>query len=648
MSETASAGSNPVDPIYPWSAVVGQTSLKHALLLCAIDRSIGGVLVQGPRGVAKTTVARALGELIRGPFVELPLGVTEERVTGSLDLDRALRDGQVAFAPGLLAGAHEGVLYVDEVNLLPDMIVDLLLDAAATGQHRVERDGLSHVHPARFVLIGTMNPEEGQLRPQLIDRFGLCVRAEAELTPDVRAEIITRRLDFDRDPIRFAARWQSAQRELIERCQAARERVVDIPLDSACLAHVTERCHAAGVEGVRADLSMLRAARANAAWHARSQITADDVDAVAEFALLHRRRAAREPGPNSGPSGASSPGPSGSTQFNSSEARRAANTTVGEDQPDRRPTHRDSRPTHAAAISSRLGTPRSERSSVRPPASAGRAPSDPSRAHAAGADGAAGALDARGAMRAVPVRAVPVATLPEWLVQSAGQKPDLARRGLARLAAERGARGALARSGSIDWFATLSRCRRPRQACDVRRRQRRSQARQLWIVALDCSASMLRGRALANAKGLAHALEARAVAAGAHLALISFRGEEARIELTSRPGRDAYAASVDRLTSGGGTPLSRALATAYRLAGDRRWRATQVAKHVLVVTDGRTRELGPEALARPNGLQMTVVDCERTGLRLGRASKIARALHARYVHIDQLTGDRTAATVSTH
>ena len=241
-------------------------------------------------------------------------------------------------------------------------------------------------------------------------------------------------------------------------------------------------------------------------------------------------------------------------------------------------------------------------------------------------------------MRAVPVRAIAVATLPEWLVQPAGQKPDLARRGLARLAAERGARGALGRSGPIDWFATLSHCRRPRQASDVRRRQRRSQASQLWIVALDCSASMLRGRALATAKGLAHALEARAIAAGAHLALISFRGDEARIELTSRPGRDAYAASVDRLTSGGGTPLSRALAAAYRLAADRRWQAAQVAKHLLLLTDGRTRELGPDALGKPNGLQLTVVDCERTGLRLGRASKIAHELQARYVHIDHLTG----------
>jgi magnesium chelatase subunit I len=173
-------------PVYPFSAVVGQASLKLALTLCAVDPGIAGVLIRGPRGVAKTTLARALGELVPGPFVELPLGATEERVTGSLDLERALRDQRVELAPGLLSRAHQGVLYVDEVNLLSDGLVDLLLDAAASGQNVIERDGVSHVHPARFVLVGTMNPEEGELRPQLLDRFGLCASAEAA-TARVRA-----------------------------------------------------------------------------------------------------------------------------------------------------------------------------------------------------------------------------------------------------------------------------------------------------------------------------------------------------------------------------------------------------------------------------------------------------------------------------
>jgi magnesium chelatase subunit I len=276
--------------IYPWSAVVGQESLKRALLLCAIDPSIGGVLVQGPRGVAKTTLARALGELMLGRFVELPLGATEERVTGTLDLNTVLRDGRVEFSPGLLARAHQGVLYVDEVNLLPDPLVDLLLDAAATGHNAVERDGISHAHAARFVLVGTMNPEEGELRPQLTDRFGLSVSAEHDIRPYERAEIVTRRLEFERDPAGFLALYADAQAQLLARCQAARERTATIALAGTGLELVAERCYGAHVEGVRADLAMLRAARAHAAWHERAAISAEDVDAVAELALAHRRR----------------------------------------------------------------------------------------------------------------------------------------------------------------------------------------------------------------------------------------------------------------------------------------------------------------------------------------------------------------------
>ena len=302
--------------IFPFSAVLGQARLKQALLLCAIDPSIGGVLVQGPRGVAKTTLARAFAELLPGRFVELPLGATEERVAGSLDLGKVLGQGEVQFAPGLLARAHDGVLYVDEVNLLPDALVDLLLDAAATGQNVVERDGVSHVHPARFVLIGTMNPEEGELRPQLIDRFGLSVRADALLGPSERTQVVLRRLEFDQAPGAFVARFEREQEQLRERCRMARERLPTLPFAGPGVARAAELCHAAGVEGVRADLAMLRAARAHAAWNERDMILPSDVDAVAELALAHRRRGPSpasgggEPSGSAGQGGASSMGPS--------------------------------------------------------------------------------------------------------------------------------------------------------------------------------------------------------------------------------------------------------------------------------------------------------------------------------------------------
>jgi magnesium chelatase subunit I len=192
-------------------------------------------------------------------------------------------------------------LYVDEVNLLPDHLVDLLLDVAASGTNLIERDGISHRHSARFVLIGTMNPEEGELRPQLLDRFGLNVALDGHTAPLERGQIIRRRLDFDSDPAAFCAEWEPTQRQLRERCQQARDRLMQIPLDDQALAQITERCFAAGVDGLRADLVWLRAARAHAAWRGADAIAVEDIDAVAEFALRHRRREPSAPAPSQAP-----------------------------------------------------------------------------------------------------------------------------------------------------------------------------------------------------------------------------------------------------------------------------------------------------------------------------------------------------------
>ncbi|MDD1012691.1 ATP-binding protein [Pseudomonas rubra] len=290
---------------FPLAAVVGADELKLALCLTAIDPKIGGVLIEGPRGMAKSTLARGLADLLgEGPFVTLPLGASEERLVGTLDLDAALGQGKAQFSPGVLAKADGGVLYVDEVNLLADHLVDLLLDVAASGTNRVERDGISHRHSARFVLIGTMNPEEGELRPQLLDRFGLNVVLEGQPLPQARGQIIRRRLDFDTDPEAFCGQWAAAQAALRERCHSARERLQQIALDDQALEQITERCFAAGVDGLRADLVWLRAARAHAAWRGAVAIDAEDIDAVAEFALRHRRREAPAPQPQAPDNGA--------------------------------------------------------------------------------------------------------------------------------------------------------------------------------------------------------------------------------------------------------------------------------------------------------------------------------------------------------
>ncbi len=281
-----------LDTPFPFTALCGQPQLQTALLLATVDPLIGGVLIEGPRGTAKSTAARALAALLPGGrFVDLPLSTSEEQLVGTLDLEAALQGGQVRFRPGLLARAHDGVLYVDEVNLLPDGLVDLLLDVCASGINRIERDAISHAHPARFTLIGTMNPEEGALRPQLLDRFGLFVRLDNLLSPAERQAIVRTRLAFDADPAAFYARHAPAQQALAARLAAARAALAQIPFADSDHERVAALCHAAKVEGVRADLVMLRAARAHAALAGRARIDTTDIDTVAELVLAHRRQA---------------------------------------------------------------------------------------------------------------------------------------------------------------------------------------------------------------------------------------------------------------------------------------------------------------------------------------------------------------------
>lgn len=290
--------------VFPFAALVAQDALQQALLLAAIDPSLGGVLVSGPRGTAKSTAARGLAELLpEGQFVTLPLSASDEQVTGTLDLAHALAENGVRFRPGLLARAHLGVLYVDEVNLLADGLVDTLLDVAASGVNIVERDGVSHAHDARFVLVGTMNPEEGELRPQLLDRFGLMVELENCFDAAQRERIVKARLAFDLDPDAFRARHAAAQRELGDRIHAARARLAMLDFDDAVHARVSALCIDAAVDGLRADLVMLRAARALAALERADAVTVSHVERVAEAVLRHRRHAGTPPS-----SGASQPG----------------------------------------------------------------------------------------------------------------------------------------------------------------------------------------------------------------------------------------------------------------------------------------------------------------------------------------------------
>ncbi|HOV86583.1 MAG TPA: ATP-binding protein [Syntrophobacteraceae bacterium] len=321
--------------IYPFVAIVGQEQMKLALILNLVNPTLSGVLIRGEKGTAKSTAVRALAEILpeitvvkdcpfhlapeddttlcrecfrtecrearllqkpveavsrRISVVELPVGATEDRVVGTLDLEHALQKGEKRVEPGLLASVHRGILYIDEVNLLDDHVVDVLLDSAAMGVNTIEREGVSFSHPARFVLVGTMNPEEGELRPQLLDRFGLCVRVEGITDRDARVQVMQRRVAFDEDAARFVQSWEGESRDLVERIEAARALYPRVEIGLERLYAIADYCLEVGVDGHRGDIIMMKTAKALAAFNHRTEVRSEDVDGAAELALPHRVR----------------------------------------------------------------------------------------------------------------------------------------------------------------------------------------------------------------------------------------------------------------------------------------------------------------------------------------------------------------------
>jgi magnesium chelatase subunit I len=314
---------------YPFAAISGQERMKLALILNIVNPSISGVLIRGEKGTAKSTAVRGLAELLpalnvvrncpyqlaaqepdgvcavcperetcrpeertsrRTAVVELPVGATEDRVVGTLDLEYALQHGAKRFEPGLLAAAHRGILYVDEVNLLDDHVVDVLLDSAAMGVNTVEREGVSFSHPARFTLVGTMNPEEGELRPQLLDRFGLCVTVEGAREPEQRVEIIERRAQFERDPRGFVAQWEARSQEIATTMTRAVDLYPRVRVERDLLFDIANLCIRIGVDGHRGDIVLLKTAKTLAAYYGREEVSHEDVQQAATLALPHRVR----------------------------------------------------------------------------------------------------------------------------------------------------------------------------------------------------------------------------------------------------------------------------------------------------------------------------------------------------------------------
>ncbi|MFJ3054787.1 putative cobaltochelatase [Herbaspirillum sp. NPDC087042] len=653
---------------YPFSAIVGQPLLKQALLLCAVDPGIGGVLVRGDKGTAKSTAARGLTQVLPSiarvggcafncapgqpaeacavcqaaqdvlpieaevPFVTLPLGATEDRVLGALDLQQALQGGQRAFQPGLLAAAHRGILYIDEVNLLADHLVDVLLDVAAMGVNSVQREGLSISHPARFTLIGTMNLEEGDLRPQLLDRFGLMVEVSAPTDKSVRAEVVRRRIAYEADTAAFATQWQGAQETLRAQVAQAQRLLPEVVLDDAMLELISHLCCEFEVASLRADIVMHKTARALAALEARARVTPDDVRAAAMLVLPHRRRRkpfeqagmdqdkldelvdqARQPQPpqagddsDDGSQSAPPQSPEGEPQGQQQEQQQEQQDEEGE----------GGQQTFAVAAT---GAARKISVAAMPNTSASSA----SGRRSAVADASRGS-----ALRAVP-----------------DANPDrLAVGATLRSAA---LRGALAGEDSAQLTVTRA---------DLHRQVRNGRGANLIVFVVDASGSMAAQRRMEAVKGAVLALLTDAYQRRDQLAVIAFRGEQAELLLAPTRSADLAEQGLRELPTGGRTPLPHALQLAAQMLQQS---APQDAPPLLVIlSDGRAnvglpgsqgdpwqQTLDAAAVLAAQGVPALVLDTEAGYLRLGRAAQLAEALGARCLTLEQLTGDALALTV---
>ncbi|MEU6536261.1 putative cobaltochelatase [Streptomyces sp. NPDC047000] len=653
---------------YPFTALVGQDDLRLALLLNAVSPAVGGVLVRGEKGTAKSTAVRALSALLPsvdvvagcrfscdpgspdpacpdGPheppsasesraarMVELPVGASEDRLVGALDFERALSQGVKAYEPGLLAAANRGILYVDEVNLLHDHLIDVLLDAAAMGASYVEREGVSVRHAARFLLVGTMNPEEGELRPQLLDRFGLTVEVAASREPEQRVEVVRRRLAYDDDPAGFAARWADEETAVRHRIVAARELLPSVRLGDGVLRQIAATCAAFEVDGMRADIVMARAATALAAWAGRTDVLAEDVRQAALLALPHRRRRSPFDAPGLdedkldetleqfGEPEDDDPGPDG-----------PGGGGGGQPSPD-------------------AGPPQDGE------AGAGPEPAEDGAARVPGA----GAGEQAPARAAEPFR-TKVLSVPGIGAGAAGRR-SRARTEHGRTTGARRPRGALTRlhlAATVQAAAPHQRARgRTGPGLVVRRDDLRQATREgregnLVLFVVDASGSMAARQRMSAVKGAVLSLLLDAYQRRDKVGLVTFRGRDAQVALPPTSSVDAAAARLQALPTGGRTPLAAGLVKAHDVLRVERLRDPARRALVVVVTDGRaTGGPDPVALAgraarlfAAGGVASVVVDCESGPVRLGLAGRLADEMGGAAVTLDELRADSIAGLV---
>ena len=658
---------------YPFSAVVGSDDMALALTLSTISPAIGGVLVRGEKGTAKSTMVRALASVLPpidviagdrfstdpreshplspdGPFVadvdvetrpvrlvELPVGATEDRVLGSLHLEKALSDGITEYEPGLLARAHRGILYVDEVNLLHDHLVDLLLDAAAMGRSTVERDGVSVEHAARFVLVGTMNPEEGELRPQLLDRFGLTVEVAAPRDPATRVEVVRRRLAYEADPDAFAATYAEDEATLTDRIQSAQKLVDQVDLSDWALLKIAEVCAAFEVDGMRADIVTARAAAAHAAWNGRTSVLREDIRAAARLALPHRRR--RNP--------FDAPGID----------EDLLDQILGDDEP---PPEPEGDGTDDAE------TQESQTSESDAPSDPG---SDPAESDASDATRREDPQE-RHSQRESQQEAQPGGT--SEVTVAAPQQPYRPRlftvggtgagesgkrsRAITETGRRIGAQRRTGQGGSIHLIETI-RAAAPHQHArgridslqfrtdDLRLAVKEGHESNLILFCVDASGSMAARKRMEQVKTAILSLLMDAYQRRDKVGLITFRQDGADLALPPTGSIDIAATRLAELPAGGRTPLAEALLKTADVLRLERVRDPRRRPLLVVITDGRAT-YGDNALARAHqvakhlgasGLASLVIDCETGTFRMGLAHQLADHLMAEYVPLGEVS-----------
>ncbi len=616
---------------YPFSAVVGADMdapggldpMALALILTSISPEVGGVLVRGEKGTAKSTIVRALAAVLppvddhQARLVELPIGATEDRVLGSIDLESALTEGRAEYQPGLLVKAHRGILYVDEVNLLHDHLVDVLLDAAAMGRVTVERDAVSVERDARFVLVGTMNPEEGELRPQLLDRFGLTVEVAAPREPALRAEVVRRRMAHDADAAAFAATYADAEAALRSRIADARKRVGEVDLSDAALLRIAEVCAAFEVDGLRADIVMARTAAAHAAWCGRDAVVLADIEVAARLALPHRRR--RNP--------FDSPG------LDDDLLRGALGDALDpDDEPEPDP---DPEPGQHDATSADPGHPAPPPQDVADSSEPGGAPAPSSTA----------ATAAPYRTRLFAVRGTGAGT--------AGRRSRAITETGRRVGAERpsGSGGALHLVETIR-AAVPHQYGRGRvtgplllRKDDLRVAVREGRESNLVLFCVDASGSMAARKRMEQVKTAVLSLLLDAYQRRDKVGLVTFRGDRADLVLPPTGSMDVAAARLEDLPAGGRTPLAEGLLEAAKVLELERIRDPRRRPLLVVVTDGRATA-GTDAIERSRsvaaalagtGVASIVVDCESGPMRIGLARVLADHLGAEHVPVAEVS-----------